>query len=236
MAEAADRVITGRGGHVGRADAAGGAGTPGPSGAPDTVHAAAAVDAEDMARVTADFRQYLMGWGYAERGEGDLDHYRSGLAQPQFNGVVRMRSLDMVGQTVATARTRLADVPWWWVGPDSPEGTSAALAEHGAVAFGSLPVMIRPLDRVADPDEPLIGGLRIETVEEPGRLTELVRTYSASMGVAPGLEDDVVRIEAQRADNADIAPSRRDPRRPGGRDEGGHRGARGGRNLPRPRR
>jgi GNAT superfamily N-acetyltransferase len=162
------------------------------------------VNAEDVARVTANFRQYLMGWGEAERVEGNLDHYRSGLAQPQFNGVVRVRSLDVVGQGVAMARARLSGVPWWWwVGPDSPEGTSAALTEHGAAELGAVPLMVRPLDRVPDPEEPP-AGLRIETVERGGRLTELVRTYSASMGVAPGLEADVVRIEAQRADNADI--------------------------------
>jgi GNAT superfamily N-acetyltransferase len=63
--------------------------------------------------------------------------------------------------------------------------------------------MVRPLERGAEPEQ-LPAGLRIETVEEPGGLTDLVRTYSASMGVAPGLEADVVRIEAQRADNADI--------------------------------
>ncbi|MGW3243967.1 GNAT family N-acetyltransferase [Streptomyces sp. NPDC001070] len=188
-----------------------GARTPGTAGTPDAVPLKTVVDAEDTARVTANFRQYLMGWGAAERGAGDLDHFRSGLAQPQFNGVVRVRSLEVIGQAVAAARTRLAGVPWWWwVGPDSPEGTSAALAGHGAVALGALPVMVRLLDRDEDPEDPEDppegppAGLRIETVGGPGRLTDLVRTYSASMGVAPGLEADLVRIEAQRADNADI--------------------------------
>ncbi|WP_405577733.1 GNAT family N-acetyltransferase [Streptomyces sp. NBC_01190] len=176
----------------------------------------ASADAGDLARVTANFRQYLAGWGEEWHAEGDLDHYRSGLAQPQFNGVVRIRSLDAVGPAVAAARTDLAGVPWWWwVGPDSPEGTAAALVEHGAVALGTLPLMIRPLDGAAEPAGPSAdpsadpttdptAGPRIEVVEEPGRLTELVRTYSASMGVAPGLAADVVRIEAGRADNADI--------------------------------
>lgn len=157
-----------------------------------------------MARVTANFRQYLMGWGAAERGEGDFDHFRCGLAQPQFNGVVRLRSRHLLGQSVATARARLTGVPWWWwVGPDSPEGTSSALVRHGASEFGSLPLMVRPLDHGAAPGESPTGP-RIETVEEPGRLAELVRTYSASMGVAPGLETDLVRIESRRADNASI--------------------------------
>jgi hypothetical protein len=134
----------------------------------------------EMSWVTANFRQYLMGWGEAERVEGDLDHYLSGLAQPQFNGVVRVRSLDAIGQAVTTARARLAGVPWWWwVGPDSPEGTSAALAAHGAVRLGVLPLMTRSLDRAAATEEPS-PGLTVETVEDAARLTELVSPESSS--------------------------------------------------------
>ena len=160
--------------------------------------------AEEMVRVTANFRQYLMGWGAAERGEGVVDHYRSGLPQAQFNGVVRLRSLDGVEQAVAEARTRLAGVPWWWwVGPDSPEGTAAALSGQGVTELGALPLMVAPLDRDLDCGEGP-AALRIEVVEERRRLTELVRTYSASMGVDPGLEAGLVEIEAGRADNAEI--------------------------------
>jgi ribosomal protein S18 acetylase RimI-like enzyme len=154
--------------------------------------------------VTANFRQYLLGWGEAERGEGELDYYRSGLATPQFNGVVRTPSPDGVGPAAEKARARLAGVPWWWwVGPDSPEGAPAELARHGLVEFGSVPVMVRPLDLPVESGEGP-DGLRIETVEEPARLAEFVRTYSTSMGIPPGLEADMVRIEAQRPDNADV--------------------------------
>ncbi|GIH46853.1 Acetyltransferase (GNAT) family protein [Microbispora rosea] len=157
-----------------------------------------------MARVTANFRQYLTGWGAADRGEGDLGYFRSGLAQPQFNGVVRVRSLAAVEQITATARDRLAGVPWWWwVGPDSPAGTSSALTTRGAQELTTLPVMVRSLDQAVDPMDPP-AGLRIEAVTDHDRLPELVRTYSASMGVAPSLEPDIVRIESQRRDNADI--------------------------------
>ncbi|WUD77818.1 GNAT family N-acetyltransferase [Streptomyces sp. NBC_00510] len=41
-------------------------------------------------------------------------------------------------------------------------------------------------------------------MEEPARLAEFVRTYSTSMGVPQALEADMVRIEAQRSDNADV--------------------------------
>ncbi|GGM22075.1 acetyltransferase [Streptomyces fumigatiscleroticus] len=162
------------------------------------------LDGGAMARVTACFRQYLMGWGEQESSEGELDLYRSGLAQPQFNGVVRLRSLDRVEQAVATARARLTGVPWWWwAGPDSPAGTAEALERYGAVPLGTVPLMVRPLDGT-DETQPSVDGLRVERVEDPVLLTELVRTYSASMGVAPDLEAGVVRIEARRADNADI--------------------------------
>ncbi|TQS23333.1 GNAT family N-acetyltransferase [Microbispora hainanensis] len=154
--------------------------------------------------MTANFRQYLTGWGMADRGEGDLDYFRSGLAQPQFNGVVRVRSLDAVERISATARDRLAGVPWWWwVGPDSPAGTAYALTTHGAQELTTLPVMVRSLDQAVDPMDPP-AGLRNEAVTDHDRLPELVRTYSASMGVAPDLEPDIVRIESQRRDNADI--------------------------------
>ncbi|MFF7160741.1 GNAT family N-acetyltransferase [Streptomyces sp. NPDC008086] len=169
-----------------------------------TVRRSRALDAEDMSRVTANFRQYVMGWGDGDPSEGHVDCYRSGLAQPQFNGVVRLRSLDMIGQVLTTARARLAGVPWWWwVGPDSPEGTGAALTARGAVALTAMPLMIRWLDRLVEPGR-AVPGLGVETVKGPGQLRELVNVYSTSIGVTPGLEPNVVRIEAERADNADI--------------------------------
>lgn len=169
--------------------------------------AAASLEAGAMAGVTANFRQYLMGWGEAERVEGDregLDLYRSGLATPQFNGVVRIRSLDAVGPAVATARARLAGVPWWWwVGPDSPPDTGAALAGYGAAELVTLPLMVRSLDTLPDQDTQR-AELHLERVERQDRLRELVRTYSTSMGVDRDLESDLVRIEARRADGAAI--------------------------------
>ncbi|MEV5840332.1 GNAT family N-acetyltransferase [Streptomyces sp. NPDC051985] len=141
------------------------------------------------------------------------DQFRSGLATPQFNGVVRVRSASAVGQAVATARTELAGLPWWWwVGPDSPEGTADALQRHGGREFAVLPVMVRSLGHSAGPDDTLDPagsddapvGLTVETVEDGDRLAELVRTYRTSMGIAPGLEPEMVRIESRREDNADI--------------------------------
>ncbi|WP_431949073.1 GNAT family N-acetyltransferase [Actinacidiphila sp. bgisy167] len=157
---------------------------------------------ETLAGITANFRQYLMGWGETQR--DGLDRYRSGLATPQFNGVVRVRSLDGLGGAVTTARTELAGVPWWWwAGPDSPEGTADALVRHGAVSLGAMPVMARPLDRAPDPLDAL-PGLRVEEAATPDRLAELVATYRTSMGIAPEVEPGIVRFEARRADNADV--------------------------------
>ncbi|MEV6996003.1 GNAT family N-acetyltransferase [Streptomyces sp. NPDC093228] len=161
-------------------------------------------DEGKSAQVFTNFRQYLMGWDKSQPDGGDVDYYRSGLATPQFNGVVRVRSLTTVGGAVATAQAHLADVPWWWwVGPDSPEGTSAALETYGAVQLTTVPVMVRPLDHAVKLyDTP--PGLWIEEVRDLDRLMELVSTYSTSMGIPPGLETDLVQIESKRRDNENI--------------------------------
>ncbi|MET8644992.1 GNAT family N-acetyltransferase [Streptomyces sp. NPDC004675] len=161
-------------------------------------------DDDISARVFANFRQYLTGWGEAQPQASEVDRFRSGLATPQFNGVVRVRSSSSIEQAVATTRTHLAGVPWWWwVGPDSPEGTATALEQCGAAELTVVPVMVRPLDRATEQgDAPT--DLRIEEVGDLDRLTELVRTYRTSMGIPLGLEADMVRIESKREDNPDI--------------------------------
>lgn len=173
----------------------------------------AAQDPGLVASVFANFRQYLMGWEAVGRTGSVLDLFRSGLAAPQFNGVVRVRSVSSVGQAVAAARADLAGLPWWWwIGPDSPEGTASALERHGGRELAVLPVMVRPLGHPNDPADTLApaesddacAGLRVETVRDGELLEELVRTYRTSMGIASGLEAEMVRIESQRADNADI--------------------------------
>ncbi|MFJ3779201.1 GNAT family N-acetyltransferase [Streptomyces sp. NPDC090075] len=170
-------------------------------------------DIDGLASVFANFRQYLMGWDARSRPGSVADQFRSGLAAPQFNGVVRVRSAAAVGQAVAAARTELAGLPWWWwVGPDSPEGTADGLQRHGAREFAVLPVMVRSLGHSAGPDDRLDTagsddapvGLTVETVGDGERLAELVRTYRTSMGIAAGLEPEMVRIESRREDNADI--------------------------------
>ncbi|MEU6422851.1 GNAT family N-acetyltransferase [Streptomyces spiralis] len=173
-------------------------------------------DAQDpglMASVFANFRQYLMGWDAESRPGPVVDQFRSGLATPQFNGVVRVRSASELESAVAAVRRDLAGLPWWWwVGPDSAEDTADALQRHGGRQLAVLPVLVRSLGQPADPAETLdpagsagtSAGLRMETVRDGERLAELVRTYRTSMGIAPGLEAEMVRIESRREDNADI--------------------------------
>ncbi|MFJ4466998.1 GNAT family N-acetyltransferase [Streptomyces sp. NPDC089424] len=162
----------------------------------------------------ANFRQYLMGWdltaGHEERADGTgAEFFRSGLATPQFNGVVRVPPSAAVEPAVAAVRQHLAGLPWWWwVGPDSPEDTADALTRCGGRRLAALPVMVRSLDGPAGGAGDGLGeapaGLRVETVRDGERLAELVGTYRTSMGIAPGLEADMVRIESRRVDNADI--------------------------------
>ncbi|MFI9470370.1 GNAT family N-acetyltransferase [Streptomyces sp. NPDC052492] len=165
---------------------------------PDTRHAGL------LDRVYANFRQYLTGWGEQVRATGITDHFRSGLAQPQFNGVVRLRRPAEAGEAVTAAGEALAGVPWWWwVGQDSPVGTREALTRHGMTELGSLPVMARSLDRLG-PAPRTPEGVRIVPEAGPGLLAEVVRVYSRSMGAVPGIEPDLARIEARRADNGVI--------------------------------
>ncbi|MEU5893349.1 sigma factor [Streptomyces sp. NPDC047461] len=161
-----------------------------------------------MDSVFANFRQYLMGWGTPSRAGNTVDQFRSGLATPQFNGVVRVRSLSADGADVTAVRKAFANVPWWWwVGPDSPADTADVLRCHGGRELTALPVMVLPLDEPAGPGtvpHTARTGLRVEPVRDDKRLAELVRTYRRSMGVEPGLEAEMVRIESRREDNADI--------------------------------
>ncbi|MGI5440575.1 hypothetical protein ACQEV4_25320 [Streptomyces shenzhenensis] len=124
-----------------------------------------------------------------------VDQFRNGLATPQFNGVVRVRSASAVGQAVATARGDLAGLPWWWwVGPDGPEDTADALQRHGGQQLTVLPMMVRPLDHPAGPnDTPTPAGsddnhadLRVTPVRDVEWLAELVRTYRTSAAVLHG--------------------------------------------------
>jgi len=151
----------------------------------------------------ANCRDYWLGWGEVDRADDELTYYRSGLAHPLLNGVLRSRSGEQVDRLMERAADRLRGVPWrWWVGPDSAHGVADRLVDHGAVRVCVTPIMAVPLDRVVADDGP--PGLKIETVDGGEALTEWVATYSPSFGVAPELAGDAVRIEAGRADASSI--------------------------------
>jgi predicted N-acetyltransferase YhbS len=165
-----------------------------------------------LVSVFANFRQYLAGWGGSSPRVPGLDLFRSGLLTPQFNGVTRVRSASSIERSAAAAREALTGLPWWWwVGADSPDATADALRRQGAQQLAVLPVMVRHLDRPADPGAAVSAagsddapGLRVETVRDGERLAELVGTYRASMGISPALEAEMVRTEERREDNQDI--------------------------------
>ncbi|MEE1942400.1 GNAT family N-acetyltransferase [Streptomyces sp. TRM 70361] len=160
---------------------------------------------EDVAQVEpqlANCRDYWLGWGEADRSDNGLTYYRSALAHPQLNGVLRLDDADRVPSVARRVSDMMADVPWmWWVGPDSGPGVAEALVGHGAVRVGTMPVMAVRTDRIADAGQP--SGLRIDTVEDGEALAEWVDTYSPSFDVAPELRSDSLRIEQRSAQAPD---------------------------------
>ncbi|MFC9842686.1 hypothetical protein ACFWFF_37980 [Streptomyces sp. NPDC060223] len=118
----------------------------------------------DIEPQLANCRDYWRGWGTSERVDSDLTYYRSGFADGQLTGVLRLCSSDQPDDAVGHAVGRLAGAPWmWWVGPDSAPDTAARLTGHRAVRLGAMPVMTVPLDKVAPVDGP--ADLKIEAVE-----------------------------------------------------------------------
>jgi GNAT superfamily N-acetyltransferase len=163
------------------------------------------VDSIDaLAPQLANCRAFWLGWGAASRADDELTYYRSGIAHPQLNAVIRLRAPEGDGsghghdvkQAVVRARTELVGVPWmWWVAPDSVPGTDERLVEHGFERVGTMPVMAVALDRVADVPEP--PGVEIGVLSGADRETcaEWVRAYGPSFGVGPELMDSVVDVE-----------------------------------------
>ena len=179
-------------------------------------------DVSDLAPLLANCRDYWLGWGAAEITDGELTYYRSGLADGQLNGVLRLSDTDRLEQTVKHTADRMAGLPWmWWVGPDSAPDMATRLVDHGAVKLGASPIMAISLDRLAPAEEPAEGAaegpaadLKIETVEGADALREWVESFITSFGVTPQIIDDATRIEEERPDSARITrfAARRDGR------------------------
>ncbi|MFJ6081403.1 GNAT family N-acetyltransferase [Streptomyces sp. NPDC092369] len=153
----------------------------------------------DLAPQLANCRDYWLGWGSAERVDGELTYYRSGIPNGQVNGVLGLRDSAKVEQSIAYAAERLAGVPWmWWVGPDSAPGVAAELADHGAVRLGAMPVMAIRTDKVTPAEGP--SDLDIDVVRDADALKEWVHTFASSFGLPPETHDDLLRRESERHD------------------------------------
>ncbi|MFJ5266214.1 GNAT family N-acetyltransferase [Streptomyces sp. NPDC088387] len=152
----------------------------------------------------ANCRDYWLGWGAPAGAGGPLTYFRSGIAEGQLNGVLRLTGTTTAEDSMAYARGQLSGLPWmWWVGPDSAPGTETALTTCGAVRLGAMPIMALETDK-ADPAAAAPDDLRIETVTGEPALREWVATYTPSFGVPAGLRDDVARNEIARPDSARI--------------------------------
>ena len=146
----------------------------------------------------ASIRDFWLGYGSEHRSTGDLTVFRSGLPDPQLNGVLRMRGGDL-DEAIADVTARLAGVPWFWhAGPDSYPGLHADLVARGAVEAEMMPLMTVPLDRVTIPDGP--PGLVISQLADPAELGEWVRCYGPSFGIPLEVAGAVEQVEATRAD------------------------------------
>lgn len=144
----------------------------------------------------ASIREFWLGYGGEHRSAGDLTVFRSGMPDPQLNGVLRMRGRDL-DEALAQVSPRLAGVPWYWhAGPDSYPGLCADLLARGATEAEVMPLMTVPLDRVAAPEGP--PGLVITELTGPAGLGEWVRCYTPSFGIPAEAAEAVGRMEAAR--------------------------------------
>ncbi len=147
----------------------------------------------------ANCRAYWLGWGNADRADGELTFYRSGLDHPRLNGVLRLRDGGDADGALAAATARLAGVPWtWWVGPDSGPDLAGELLARGMERTGTMPVMAVELDRFADVEGP--EKLTIDQVDGENALREWVGAFGPSFGIGTRLFDGVVRCETRRPD------------------------------------
>lgn len=147
----------------------------------------------------ANCRDYWLAWGSADRMDGDVSYYRSGLPHGQLNGVLRAAAGELVDEYADKLTDRLRGVPWmWWVGSDSGPGVADRLEAHGAEFVGAIPVMAMSLDRPIAYDPP--PAVKIGTVETDEALSEWARVYCACFGVPDPAVDDTLRAETERTD------------------------------------
>lgn len=153
----------------------------------------------DLDRQLANARDYWLGWGAADRSDGALTLYRSSVAHPQLNGVLRVSPHHSPQDAMAEAEDRLAGVPHlWWAGPDSRPDLADHLLAAGLTESGTVPIMSRDLTRPIQETPP--PGLRIHQLTDLDPLSGWVHTYAPSFGVTPDQYDQVLQVEHDRPD------------------------------------
>jgi GNAT superfamily N-acetyltransferase len=146
----------------------------------------------------ANARDYWSGFARIPRAAGAVTLYRSDVADPMYNGVLRVRS-GYVAELLTDIAPRMARVPWlWWVGPDSRDGLAEELLANGAVPFATMPVMAIDLNAVVDEAGP--PELDVEEVKDVDVLQDWVRTYGLSFGMDAAQATDVASLEEHRPD------------------------------------
>jgi predicted N-acetyltransferase YhbS len=153
----------------------------------------------DLGPLFDNARDFWLDCGVTYRSDADLALYRSDVAHPQLNGVLRLRH-GGVDNALHEANRQLTGVPWlWWVGADSRPGLAEDLFARGATPVGSVPVMAIDLDQVLDETGP--AELVVDEVREADELPEWVRAYRSSFGLTEDQIDELLDIEKTRPAN-----------------------------------
>ena len=145
-------------------------------------------------------RRFWASWADADA-DADLAIYRSGIAYPLFNGVLRVRDVP-IGEAIGIARTTLGDTPWaWWVGGDSAPGVADALIAHGAQPLASMPVMAYNLERLRP--RPVPEGLTMMIITRASDLDDFVTAYGEPLGLPPEVVRTLGGYERDRLSRGD---------------------------------
>lgn len=154
-----------------------------------------AIGIYDLEPLFGNARHFWLSYDVAASADGDLTLFRSSVAHPSLNGVLRLRDGDL-DTAIAFAYERLASLPWTWrVGQDSRRDVAQDLIQRGATYGGCLPVMAVDLRRFAELEGP--AELQVTEVQHAD-LEGWARACSPSFGVEPHQLDEVTRLERRR--------------------------------------
>lgn len=154
------------------------------------------LSAEERQAIFRNCRKYWLGYGYADRIDERMTLNRSGVWDPQLNGVFWTAD---AAADIRAARERLGDLPWrWWVGPDSHPEAAEILLANGARLVGSAPVMAAEVDQLERPPTP--DGYTVERLNESADLSQWVASYAPSMRIASAELPSLTAMEKARCD------------------------------------